>query len=178
MASGERFYQLQFRHREVLRGDIGSLLRIEGIVVGGEGAQAILMLPNQNVSPLSPQYSLSVEEWSEFLQRSDDPEILVMPAKAFHRKLRYEISGAVQQKVWVADGFKCMYCGVPMGKAQLTIDHWVPLERGGVNNVSNYLSCCRRDNKDKGATNPSDWCELKGLDYDFFVNYLASRKIQ
>jgi hypothetical protein len=183
MASGDRFYQLELRHRPALYGDIGSLLKVEGLLVGGEGAQGIFLLPGTDayrlmpLNDLMPIRMLSVEEWTDFLQRSDNPEILVMPAKAFHRKVRYEISGAVQQKVWMADGLKCVYCGRRMGLVQLTIDHFIPLEIGGKNDTSNYLSCCRRCNKDKGATDPRDWCALEGLDYEFFVDYLKARKI-
>jgi hypothetical protein len=39
MASGDRFYELELRHRPAFWGDIGSILKIEGLVVGGEGAQ-------------------------------------------------------------------------------------------------------------------------------------------
>ena len=182
MASGERFYMLELRHRPAVYGDLGNLIKIEGIVVGGENARAILMLPSAYEAPdnlwlKSTVHGLSMEEWTDFLARTDNPEILVGPAKAFHRKVRYEISGAVQQKVWVADGCKCMFCGQPMGRVQLTIDHWVPLELGGRNDTSNYLSVCRRDNKDKGAMDPHDWCKLKKLDYEWFVEYLKTRKI-
>jgi hypothetical protein len=178
MASNDRFYQLELRHRPALHGDIGSLLKIEGLVVGGEGAQAVLLLPSFSFGEkLSKNvFQLSEEEWSDFLQRSDTPELL-MPGKAFHRKVRYEISGAVQQKVWVADGCKCMFCGAKMGQTLMTIDHWQPLELGGKNDTSNYLSCCKRENKDKGSMDPHDWCKLKGLDYDFFVEYLRTRKL-
>lgn len=154
MASDSRFYQLELRHRPALWGDIGSLLKIEGVVIGGEDAQVVLMLPGH---PLDCEdgainhLMLSAEEWSEWLQRSDNPEILVQGSmeKVFHRKLRYDISGAVQQKVWCADGFKCYFCGGMMGKVQLTVDHFQPLETGGVNNESNYLTACRRCNKKK-----------------------------
>lgn len=179
MASGDRFYELELSHRPAYWGDIGSLLKIEGLIVGGEGAQAVLLLPDflfgdklsKNV------FQLSADEWSEWLRLSDNPEILVMPAKAFHRKLRYEISGAVQQKVWVADGCKCMYCGVKMGVAPLSIDHFQPLETGGANDTSNFLSCCKGCNRRKGSMSPRDWCVLRNLDYDFFVNYLSSRRV-
>lgn len=46
MASDSRFYQLELRHRPALWGDVGSLLKIEGLVIGGERAQAVLLLPN------------------------------------------------------------------------------------------------------------------------------------
>lgn len=161
MASGDRFYQLEFRNRPVLHGDISSLLKVDGLVVGGGGAQAILLLPSSSALPALDKahvYRLSTEEWSEFIQRADQPEILIGEPKVFVRKARWEISGAVQQKVWVADNFKCVYCDKPMGQVQLTIDHFIPLELGGKNDTSNYLSACRKCNKDKGSIHPKDFC--------------------
>lgn len=189
MASGDRFYMMELRHRPALWGDVGSLLKIEGLVIGGEGAQAVLMLPGADVHELTgpisavkivaPVHRLTPEQWTDWLQRSDIPEILVNGSleKAFHRKSRYDISGHVQQKVWVADGCKCVYCEQSMGKVQLTIDHWIPLERGGKNDTSNYLSACRKCNKDKGGMDPKEWCELKGHDYMGIIAYLVGRQI-
>lgn len=175
----DRFYQLEFRHRPVLQGDIGSLLQIEGMVVGGGGASAILLLPSASSNGSErPIHRLSAEEWTDFLQRSDVPDVLVGPAKAFHRKSRYEISGLTQQKVWVADQFCCMYCGRKMGEVQLTIDHFVPLEMGGKNDMSNYLSACRRCNKDKGGEDPRDYCLRNKLSYDLLVEYLGKRVVK
>ena len=165
--SSDRFYQLELRDRPALYGDIGSLLKIDGLIIAGSGGMAMLLLPSSSYKQEGAdiQYieeivemNLSLEEWSDFLQRSDVPE-LMMPGKAFHRKARYEISGHVQQKVWKADGFACVYCNRPMGEVQLTIDHFIPLELGGENNTKNYLSACRKCNKDKGNTHPSKWCD-------------------
>ncbi len=180
MASDSRFYQLELRHRPAVYGDLGNLIKIEGIVVGGEGANAILLLPDSSVQVpgvASHIWKLTMEEWTDFLARTDSPEILIGPAKAFHRKVRYEISGAVQQKIWVADAMYCRYCGVAMGKAQLTIDHFVPLEMGGKNDTSNFISACRSCNKAKGAMDPRDWCDMRKLNYEDYVQYLATRKI-
>jgi hypothetical protein len=180
MASGDRFYMLETRHRPAVYGDLGNILQIQGVVVGGEDAQAVLLLPDEPFDGPGLRgniHHLTMEEWTDFLARTDDPEVLVMPMKAFHRKLRYQISGAVQQKVWVADGCKCMFCGVSMGKAQLTVDHWEPLETGGKNDTSNFLAACRACNKSKGSMPARDWCSLRKLDYDFFVEYLRTRKL-
>lgn len=178
MATGDRFYLMPMHNRMAVWGDVGHLLKIEGLVVGGGGAQGVLMLPGTVFAqPLNTLATLNAEEWSEWLRQSDDPQVLVMPEKAFHRKLRYEISGAVQQKVWVADGCKCVYCNRPMGEVQLTVDHFVPLELGGVNDTSNYLSACRKCNKDKGSMAARDWCALKGLNYNEFVRRLTCRAL-
>lgn len=180
MASGDRFYEMELRHRPALHGDVGSLLKIEGVVVGGEGAQAVFLLPTSSGLRVNGSVRiLSNEEWTDWLQRSDNPEVLVNGSleKAFHRKLRYDISGAVQQKVWKADGFKCMFCGAIFGDAQMTIDHFFPLEMGGKNHTSNYISACRRCNKNKGGMDPKDFCKNTRHDYDFYVEYLKDRKL-
>lgn len=180
MSSGDRFYLLEFRNRPVLKGDIGSLLKIDGLVVSGGGTSAVLLLPNYSEETgmavrMNAAICMNEEEWSDYIRRSDIPEVLVGNAKVFHRKVRYEISGAVQQKIWVADGLLCVYCGLPMGKVQLTIDHFIPLELGGINNSSNYLSACRKCNKDKGSQHPKDWCGDEK--YLTFETYLKNRKL-
>lgn len=180
MASDDRFYLMEMRNRPVKYGDIGSLIRIEGLVIGGGGVQAILMLPGMK-DPIYEYFQdgnrvlrkeLTIEEWSDFIRRSDDPEILVGPAKIFQRKLRYEVSGAIQQKVWVADGFKCIYCGTKMGERLMTIDHFIPLELGGKNEVGNYLTSCKPCNKKKGSQDPKEFCKA---DYDRVSEYLRTR---
>ena len=182
MASGDRFYEMELRHRAALHGDVGSLLKIEGVVIGGEGAQAVFMLPGNSLFEgkcAPPVHTLTPEQWTDWLQRSDNPEVLVNGSleKAFHRKLRYDISGAVQQKVWAADGFKCFFCGKPMGVVQLTVDHFIPLEMSGKNDTSNFISACRRCNKNKGAMDPKDFCGLMAVDYTMAVQYLENRKL-
>jgi hypothetical protein len=69
MASGDRFYELELRHRPAFWGDIGSILKIEGLVVGGEGAQAVLLLPSFAFGEkLSKNvFQLSEDQWSEWL---------------------------------------------------------------------------------------------------------------
>ena len=178
MASGDRFYQVELRHRPAVWGDIGNLLKIEGLVIGGEGAQAVLMPPGNVFNAEGTGYHLTADEWSAWLQQSDNPEFFDALTKAFHRKVRYEISGAVQQKVWKADGLKCMFCGAIMGEVQLTVDHFIPLEIGGKNDTSNYLTACRRCNKNKGAQNPQEFCKSTRHEYDFYVEYLATRVIK
>lgn len=176
MSGEDRFYQLQLSNRPAMWGDIGSNVRIQGLVVGGSGGQAILMLPGI-VFTAEIGHVLTDREWNEFIRRSDDPEILIGNSKIFQRKLRYEISGAVQQKVWAADGFRCMYCGAQMGKSKLTVDHFVPLELQGRNDDSNYLTSCASCNKRKGNMDPEQWCKKVGANFYDLTEYLRVRKL-
>jgi hypothetical protein len=176
--SDDRFYLLKFNRRPCFYGDIGSILKIRGIVVAGEATSAILMLPDISGFDLNniPAYTLTLEEWSDFIHRSDDPEILIGPSKIFQRKLRYEISGAVQQKVWSADSFTCVYCHRRMGEVQLSVDHFIPLENGGKNDPSNYVSACRKCNKSKGGNDPIVWCAENGIDPEPIFERLKKRE--
>ena len=183
--SDDRFYLFETKTRPLMYGDIGSLVRVEGIVIGGAGMHSVLYLPGSLSNP-DTLIELTLEEWSDLIQRFDDPEILVGPVpngqnatvpKIFHRKLRYAISGAVQQKVWAADGFKCAYCGAKMGDVLMTIDHFRPLEFGGVNNETNYLTACKACNKAKGNQEPIAFCEERGFDYERIKKHLLERKV-
>lgn len=184
---------MQMSNRETLYGDIGSLIRIEGIVIGGGGGRAALLLPGADPragQALMLYHTLNIEEWSDWLQRSDNPEILVGPSltgpqgatlpKIWARKLRYEISGAVQQKVWASDGFQCVYCGAQMGKVLMTIDHFQPLELGGVNDTTNYVTACKPCNKSKGSQAPDAWLATKANpahSFEALKVYLENRKL-
>lgn len=164
MAAGDRFYLMEFGERPAFWGDVGSQIRINGLVVGCGEAHAILLLPglrDQFTANPGVVMEPTLEEWSDFIRYSDDPLIYVQEgdAKVFHRKIRYAISGAVQQAVWASDNFECVYCGAKMGQTLLTIDHFVPLELGGSNDHKNFISACRSCNKKKGNKHPVKFLE-------------------
>ncbi len=50
--------------------------------------------------------------------------------------------------IWERDDFRCRTCG---SRRYLTIDHVVPLAKGGANVRANYQTLCERCNGQKGA---------------------------
>ena len=175
----QRFYQVKFENRPAFFGDLGNNLKITGVMFEGQGTYVMVLTPASDFAQYQEQYnilSLNDAEWSEVIQASDDPKIFELDPtggiKAVHRKVRYQISGAVQQKIWVRDGLKCMFCNQKIGEVQLTIDHFIPLELGGANDPSNYLSACRKCNKRKGSMEPREYCKRYKLDFDFYEKYL------
>jgi hypothetical protein len=176
-------YQLRYPGRgPAYLEDVGNRLKISGLVLQGEEATFIVMTPQSSEVHGLYVEKADLETWSELLRQSDDPLIFEQEEggreiKAVHRKVRFAISGAIQQWVWARDFFRCAYCGREMDgrHVQLTVDHFVPLELGGANDESNYLSACRKCNKDKGAILPEEFCRSKGLDYDGLVLYLSGK---
>ncbi len=58
--------------------------------------------------------------------------------------------------------WKCYYGGAPMGKRSFHIDHLKPVSKGGSNERSNLVACCRKHNlqkSDKDLHEFLDWME-------------------
>ena len=48
----------------------------------------------------------------------------------------------------------CYYCGKKFSPAELTMDHIVPLARGGKSNKGNVVPCCKTCNNEKKYWTP------------------------
>lgn len=60
---------------------------------------------------------------------------------------------AGRRLVFARDGFECAYCS---RKGDLTIDHVKPTSRGGTNEWSNVVACCRQCNQHKDNRLPEE----------------------
>jgi len=53
----------------------------------------------------------------------------------------------------------CHYCGRPVRPADMTMDHIVPLSRGGKSTKGNLAACCKDCNTKKKNMLPMEWDE-------------------
>ncbi len=53
----------------------------------------------------------------------------------------------------------CRYCGEQHPPSRLTMDHVVPLARGGKSVKGNVVPCCKECNTAKRTLLPSEWAE-------------------
>ena len=54
---------------------------------------------------------------------------------------------------------RCHYCDQPVPPRQLTMDHVVPLARGGFTEKGNVVPCCKHCNTSKRDLLPLEWEE-------------------
>lgn len=103
-----------------------------------------------------------MEDW--FDMRVDPAQIAKERAKA--RELR-------RTNWWQAQIQKgvCHYCGRKFPPSELTMDHVVPLSRGGRSTKGNIVPCCKECNNGKKYTMPVDeiLTELDREDPDYAV---------
>ena len=76
-----------------------------------------------------------------------------------HVRREREKARALRQTAWwraqVARGV-CHYCGKAVGAANLTMDHVIPVARGGRSVRSNCVPCCKECNNRKKAKTPAE----------------------
>ncbi|MCB1634484.1 MAG: HNH endonuclease [Xanthomonadales bacterium] len=65
-----------------------------------------------------------------------------------------------ENKLLVSNGMECAYCG---DTTKLQWEHIVPCSRRGPNTIDNLVLSCARCNSQKGALNPIEWYEARGL---------------
>ena len=52
---------------------------------------------------------------------------------------------------------RCAYCGKPLTPEELTVEHVVPISRGGAKTAENVVPSCRSCNSSKGFRTPEEW---------------------
>lgn len=67
------------------------------------------------------------------------------------RVCQRETTGPQRQRIKDRDGWRCVFCAE---SSDLTVDHVVPLSRGGVNADLNLVCCCNACNAQKGSLLP------------------------
>jgi 5-methylcytosine-specific restriction endonuclease McrA len=62
----------------------------------------------------------------------------------------------------------CYYCDEKVGFKDLTMDHIIPLTRGGRSTKDNLVPCCKKCNNEKKNALPIEW--------DQYMDHLATKK--
>lgn len=68
------------------------------------------------------------------------------------------VTSAQWRSICEAHGFCCAYCGA---EDKLTIDHVVPISRGGLDAPDNVVPACKSCNSSKGAKTLDEWLRMK-----------------
>lgn len=74
------------------------------------------------------------------------------------RKNRQPLSQERKRDVWSMTGGRCFYCGRNTNPfSTFTVDHIVPVSRGGSSDLMNLVPCCRTCNIKKGTQLLDEW---------------------
>jgi len=102
--------------------------------------------------PIAAALPTPAESWRELRPAAHLGPDAYQPTS---RKGRRAMSGWRRRRLDVlrAAGWACVYCGAPA----TTVDHIVPLSRGGGNGRENLAAACATCNTEKGSLLLSEW---------------------
>lgn len=69
----------------------------------------------------------------------------------FSKRVRF-----CREHIFLRDNFTCQYCNKKLSSKLLTIDHVIPLSRGGKNKWTNVVAACSKCNNVKGNKTPDE----------------------
>jgi 5-methylcytosine-specific restriction endonuclease McrA len=69
---------------------------------------------------------------------------------------RQRRSSSKRNRILARDRYKCQYCGVKGNDFTLTMDHLLPVSRGGPTSPENLVAACKPCNDRKGARTPEE----------------------
>lgn len=79
------------------------------------------------------------------------PEVLRLKS---YVRVKFKELAPSKRNIIDRDEGTCQYCG---SKKRLTIDHVLPVSRGGENSWTNMVACCWDCNNKKGNLTPEEW---------------------
>ncbi len=97
-------------------------------------------------------------EKADLVEESDrriHSSILTMPLPEVIRLRRfitlpYRPIPYCRRNILLRDGYSCQYCGKRFSPENLTLDHVIPISRGGKDTWTNVVSACKKCNHQKG----------------------------
>ena len=83
-----------------------------------------------------------------------------MPSEKEIKEERAKARDLRKSRWWVnkiSNNCKCYYCEVDLQKNEVTMDHVVPVAKGGKSTKNNVVPCCKSCNNQKKHLGPVDW---------------------
>ncbi len=122
-------------YREITKRMPGAVLRKRGVVEYGDGAYSIPSFDEMTVAERHELIALCQAKFDEYLERRADPW-------SHRRKSAGYVSGTLRYEVLKRAVFRCGLCGASAEDRALEVDHIVPRNIGGSDDLTNLQALC------------------------------------
>ena len=141
----------------VITNGCGSYLRrySNNEIKGTNSKKTIQTFPSE--SEAQEVYEMIPQKYKKTFYVSDYASANKKPSKS--KTKRCAIDPIIRQYIYrQADG-KCALCGRPLVYTEMTIDHIIPLSKGGENEIENFQCTCKECNEFKQSILPEDFMD-------------------
>jgi 5-methylcytosine-specific restriction endonuclease McrA len=106
-----------------------------------------------NQEEIDQLISICNEKIKEYLDKNDDPW-------SHRKKSSGYISGTIRYEVLKRAKFRCELCGISASEKSLEVDHIIPRNNGGTDDISNLQSLCYSCNSMKRDKDDTDFRDV------------------
>lgn len=129
--------------------------------------RAFTLFYKGHVKAVLPDYTtFSWDEWCDIPVQPEDADIMRTPSRVLkiprvlqllscERLPRHDVKFS-RHNIYLRDGNRCQYCGKRFSTSELSLDHVVPLSRGGGSTWENIVCACLACNVRKGNRLPDE----------------------
>ncbi len=146
---GEDRAQLDY-YREITKRMPGAVLRKRGIVDYRDGVYSLPGFDEMTAAERHELIALCHAKVDEFLEKRSDPW-------SHRRKSAGYVSGTLRYEVLKRAAFRCELCGASAEDHALEVDHIVPRNAGGSDDLSNLQALCYSCNAMKRDRDTTDF---------------------
>ena len=104
-----------------------------------------------------------IREWAR-MERHAKVDARRIQSERRRSRLARQTDGTITEKrlrALFSCAEQCPYCQKALGATDKSLDHIVPISKGGLHSIGNVLVCCKDCNTRKGAMNFDDWiCQV------------------
>ena len=118
--------------------------------------QATIFTSMSDIEKYKQKAPSKLKSYKVFSLEDNEP-IKIQPVKKIKRKT---FDKTTRQSIYNNSGCRCQICGRLITYNDFTIDHIIPLAKGGTNDMSNLQSSCVRCNRIKADVLPDDFNSL------------------
>jgi 5-methylcytosine-specific restriction endonuclease McrA len=151
----------RYEWRIMLDGHVLVLNRVFQAVQITSARRALTLLYKGQVKAVDSEYrTYDFENWADIPIQADDDHFVRTPSRniliphvvqllVFDRLPRQEVKFS-RGNIYLRDGNRCQYCGKKFSSSELSLDHVVPISRGGKSSWENVVCACLPCNVKKG----------------------------
>jgi len=145
----------------MLDGHVLVLNRVFQAVQITSARRALTLLYKGQVKAVDSEYrTYDFDNWADIPVQADDDHYVRTPSRniliphvvqllVFDRLPRQEVKFS-RGNIYLRDGNRCQYCGKKFSSSELSLDHVVPISRGGKSTWENVVCACLPCNVKKG----------------------------
>lgn len=86
-------------------------------------------------------------------------------------------SDIVKARILSKSNCKCVLCGKELDLQSMTIDHYIPIDKGGNSQFINLYTACEKCNKHKSnnIVSPKDYSNYLNISYEYTLEMLLKQ---